>query len=432
MTNAIRRAIFRNDADDRMDGESESDLRRCFCGGRSGFPRRPRAWRGDLPGCGEEFPCPGRGRVLMPGWARLTIAVSGCWLQACIPWRQPASPERELAEVAAELARVVAPAQGSGEVALLGLRDGKGRRTAATRLVDRYLRAALEQTGAVVAAADEEQPAPWGAAEAVPAGQWENLAAPRVVAGRLQAGRFWTYLRLFAIDRESGRVVASATRRLERRLLRAEVARGGRQGEVPAGGEELQVDLHLLGLRSDGGWARSAAVEEGGMLQPGDRLQIRFKTGADCEVYAFLYNSQAEVEEVFAPRFVYAGRMHYGPGEETWVSLHRADRTYTLYFIAAERLGEDREELFEAMAALVEQGRAGGREGMERLDRLLVEFLRREVEGDEEVAVVRGRDGIERGEKVDFILADGTPLESRPEKLKAASVLVRAFTFAVP
>lgn len=84
------------------------------------------------------------------------------------------------------------------------------------------------------------------------------------------------------------------------------------------------------------------------------------------------------------------------------------------------------------MAELVEQGQAGGRAGMERLDRVLVEILQREVEGDEEIEVVRGLDGVEKGEAVDFILADGTPLESRPEKLMADPVLVRAYTFLVP
>ena len=248
----------------------------------------------------------------------------------------------------------------------------------------------------------------------------------------MHTGASWTYLRLIAIDRESGRVIARGTRRLDQRRLGAEVDRRGRQqGRAPARGE-LQVDLHLLGLRSEGGWSQPAAIAEGGLLQLGDRVQIRFKTAADCEVYAFLYSSQAELEDVFAPRFVYAGRMHYGPGEDAWITLNRPDRAYTLYFIAAERLNEDREGLFEAMAELVEQGQAGGLAGMERLDRVLVEILQREVEGNEEIEVLRGLDGIERGETVDFILADGTPLESRPEKLMADPVLVRAYTFLVP
>ncbi len=407
-------------------------LRRGFCRPGPGFTARSGSGRGDKSVSGSGRPERGPGPVLIPGWARLPIVLCSCWLQACLPWRQPVPAELELDQVAAELALVVAPAPGRGEIALLGLRDGKGRRTEVTRFVDEYLRAALEQSGAAVVLADEEHPAPWGEGETVPASQWEGQTAPRVVAGRLQAGHFWTYLRLFAIDRESGKVVASGTRRLQQRLLQAQVGRRGRdQDEVPDEGD-LQVDLHLLGLRSDSGWAQTVALEEGGMLQPGDRLQIRFKTATDCEVYAFLFSSQAEVEDVFPPRFVYGGRMHYGPGVENWITLHHADRAYTLYFIAAERLNEDREELFEAMAVLVEQGQVGGRTGMQRLDRVLAEFLRREVEKEAEIVVVRGQDGIERGEKVDFILADGIPLESRPEKLKAAAVLVRAFTFLVP
>ena len=347
-----------------------------------------------------------------------------------MPWRGVPSREPEPDQVAAELARLIAPAPESGEIAVLGLRDEAGRQTAATRLVDEYLRKALEKAGATLVTDVEGNP--WEEEEAVPAGRWENLGASLVIGGRLHTGTSWTYLRLIAIDGASGLVIARGTRRLDQRRLGAEVDRRGRQqGRAPARGE-MQVDLHLLGLRSEGGWSQPAAIAEGGLLQLGDRVQIRFKTAADCEVYAFLYSSQAEVEEVFAPRFVYAGRMHYGPGEDAWITLNRPDRAYTLYFIAAERLNEDREGLFEAMAELVEQGQAGGGAGMERLDRVLVEILQREVEGDEEIEVVRGLDAIERGETVDFILADGTPLGSRPEKLMADPVLVRAYTFLVP
>lgn len=430
MTNGKGGIIFRNDADGLMNGDRKSRNRRSSGGPGSGLPGGAGAWGGDAPGAGRGLPHRVCRRLLNPGWACLTLAVSGLWLQACMPWRPGSPREPGLAQVAGELARLVAPE--GGEIAVLGLRDQAGRQTAATRLVDQYLRQALEQAGATLATDVEGHQDPWREGEAAPASQWENLEASRVIAGRLQTGTPWTYLRLLAIDRQSGRVIARGTRRLDQRRLDAEVARRGRHQETVSAGGEVQVDLHLLVLRSDSGWSQPAAIEEGGSLQQGDRLQIRFRTGTDCEVYAFLYSSQAEVAEVFAPRFVYAGRTHYGPGEDAWITLHRPDRAHTLYFIAAERLNEDREGLFEAMAELVEQGQAGGLTGMERLDRVLVEVLQREVEGDEEIGVVRGREGIERGETEDFILADGTPFASRPEKLKAAPVLVRAFTFAVP
>ena len=432
MTKAIARIIFSAHADNRMDAESKWLPPGACCGPGPGSTARSGSGRGDKFVSGRGRPERGRGPVLIPGWARLAVVLSACWVQACIPWPQPAPSDLELEEVAAELALVVAPPAGRGEIALLGLRDGKGRRTEVTRFVDEYLRAALEQSGAAVTPADEGPPAPWGEGETVPAAQWESQTASRVVAGRLQAGHYWTYLRLFAIDRDSGKVVASGTRRLPQGLLQAEVASRVRDRDEVSDEGNLQVDLHLLGLRGDGGWNQPAVLEEGGVLQPGDRLQIRFKTATDCEVYAFIFSSQAEVEEVFPPRFVYGGRMHYGPGVENWIALQHADRAYTLYFIAAERLNEDRDELFEAMAALVEQGQVGGRTGMQRLDLVLAEFLRREVEREVDIVVVRGQDGIERGEKADFILADGISVESRPEKLKAAAVLVRAFTFLVP
>jgi hypothetical protein len=56
----------------------------------------------------------------------------------------------------------------------------------------------------------------------------------------------------------------------------------------------------------------------------------------------------------------------------------------------------------------------------------------RHLPGGVEVTVRRGADGRVPGRPERFILADGTALESRPERLRAAPAVVRAVSFAVP
>ena len=360
----------------------------------------------------------------------LLVAAMACWLQACSSRRGRTTSGTELARAAEELAQLVARLDGDEEIAVLGIRDAAGIQTMATRVLDEYLVSALLEAGVPLVLA-EGGSTPWGNAEVVPASEWENLSSPRVLAGRLQVESPWGYLRLFAIDRESGIVVAAGSRRLAERALLERAAQRSRQREDVPGEGALKVELHLLVLRSEGGLARRIEIEEGSVLQPEDRLQIRFRVNTDCEVYAFLYSSEAEVEEVFAGQFAYRGRMHYGPGEEGWLLLRQSDTAYTLYFIAAPRLGDDREELFENMAELIERRQVDRLTGLEQLDRVLVEFLLRGLEGSPEIAIQRGNEGIRRGERESFILSDGTPIESWPEELGASPVLVRALSFLV-
>lgn len=352
-------------------------------------------------------------------------------LQSCGFWQRRSASAAKLAGVVTELAQIVAGAEVEGEIAWLGFRDAKGEKGLATEVLDDFLVSALLLDGVPLMVPEKLAGEKWEEDELLPARLWTDLDACRILTGRLEEEGAWMYLRLFLIDSRSRQLLASTTRRVAGRHLREQVAQRrsqeeGRVAEIP-----LEVDLHLLGLRSQGGIAHSVAIEEGTALQTGDRLQIRFKVARDCEVYAFLYSSEGVREDLFGSQFVYSGRWQYGPGEEQWVDLEESDQVYTLYFLAGEHLLEEKEELWERMAELVEQRRVDRFAGLELLDQTLVEFLLRELEGEPEIGVLRGGEGIGRGEKESFILADGTPLESRAEKLSSPVVLVRAFSFSV-
>ena len=83
------------------------------------------------------------------------------------------------------------------------------------------------------------------------------------------------------------------------------------------------------------------------------------------------------------------------------------------------------------MGRLVEERQVDRYDGLDLLDQLMVTYLLKSVEEEAEIAVIRGGDEIELGKKTNFILNDGTPIESRAEKLRAAPVLVRAVSFEI-
>ena len=361
----------------------------------------------------------------------LFLIVALCF-PSCGFWPRRSSSGAELAGAVTELAQIVAGAEAEGEVAWLGFRDAKGEKGPAIEVLDDFLVSALLRDGVSLMVPEELSGMKWEADEVVPERLWTDLDASSVLlSGRLEEEGAWIYLRLFLVDGRSRQLLAATTRRLAGRHLQEQVARRRSREEGGVAGIPLEVDLHLLGLRRQGEIASSVAIEEGTVLQTGDRLQIRFKVARDCEVYAFLYSSEGVQEDLFGSQFVYSGRWQYGPGEEQWIDLEESDQVYTLYFLAGKHLLEEREELWERMAELVEQRRVDRFAGLELLDQTLVEFLQRELEGEPEIGVLRGREGIERGEKESFILADGTPLESYAEKLSSAVVLVRAFSFSV-
>ncbi len=348
---------------------------------------------------------------------------------ACAWWGGGGVRGANLQAATTELARVVAREANGGTIALLPWRDGEGERTGYTEVVDEYIVSALLQANVPIEFANEKGAGKWDDDESVPAKAWRDLDEERIVGGRLQQDAQWIYLRFFVIDRAEQALATTRTWRLAQAELDHRVAAQSRLG-LDEGQVEIAVDLHLLGLRDQGGFPEAVAVEDGKALLAGDRIQIRFTPKVDCEVYAFLYSSEgARIDLVSS--YVYGGREQYGPGEEQWIDLTEVGQVYTVYLMAAPRLDENRGELFEEMKRLVDEGQVNRFSGLELLDGLLVDYLRKGVEGEEEVVVLRGSEGIELGKKQSFILKDGTPMESRPEELSGASVLARAISFEI-
>ncbi len=362
----------------------------------------------------------------------LLVVLGLCGLQACAPWRRGPDPGERLAKAMDELAQVAARLEGDEEVAMLGFRNEEGERSTATEILDEYLISALVQVGVPLVLVEEAGYKKWGEGEVVPASEFEDLSAPWVLAGRLQDQANWVYPQLFVIERASGILVGSGTRRLAGEDLQRKIDERSKQepGQAP-GPARVDVDLHLLGLHSEGGFDEQIALAGGVVLEPEDRLQIRFKTGSDCQVWGFLYSSEGEREEVFASQMVYGGRWHYGPGEEDWITVGESGKVYTLYLIAAEHLGEDWEELFENMAKLISEGEVDRFRGLEKQDQALVAFLTSRMGEGGEIRVLRSVGEEQLGERERFILESGISLSSRAEKLGPSPVVVRAFSFEV-
>ena len=254
----------------------------------------------------------------------------------------------------------------------------------------------------------------------MPARYWSELKSPVLVVGQVQEDSTWVYLRLQALERNGGRVLGAQTLRLEGWSLRQRL-----NTAIPAAAEGLSVQLHLLVLHQEGGFDRQVPLEDHGRLQVGDRLQLRFKTGADCQVFAYLYSSQGEEQDLFARQQVYKGR----PQETAWLPLNTGNQIYTLYLIAAPHLDEDQGELFENMAELVNHGQVTNYTGVEKLDQALSAFLTKHIQGQSAIQVQRQPGAL--GDEEKFILPDGTSLKSRPQLLKATGVLAQALSFEV-
>ena len=362
-------------------------------------------------------------------WEGCLLVLGILGLQGCAFWNRGTSAQGSVASTAAELVAGVEEFAAAGKIAWVGIRDGEGKRTPATRVLDEYIVSALLLKDVPLVVADSL--GKWNGEGAVPAELWQDGGNARVLAARLEEAGEWAHLRLFLVEGGSGQLLAARYGRLGQRPLQDLVAqKSRREGEVEADAG-VEVELHLLSLRDEGGIARPVAIEEQGMLQSDDRLQVRFRVATDCQVYAFLYSSDGERRDVFGSRFVYSGRWQYGPGEETWIDLKDADKVYSLYFLAGQRLPEDRVELWERMREPVEQGLVNRFDGLELLDGIMSEFLLSGMEDGATLQAQRGSEGIGLGKEEKFILEDGTPIESRAEQLRGEPVLVRVVSFAV-
>ncbi len=130
------------------------------------------------------------------------------WCSGCLPFGGPPPKSAELTAAARDLVQIAR--DHASAIDWLGLRDGQGEQTDATRVLDDYLISALVQSGVELAAADTTGKK-WrdGAVVALQAGGSADL----VLGGRLQEDAGWMYVRLFLAERAGGRLVAARPRR---------------------------------------------------------------------------------------------------------------------------------------------------------------------------------------------------------------------------
>ena len=362
----------------------------------------------------------------MRGFVAIVATTVGLAAWGCLPFGGGRPQSAELTAAARELVQV---AQGSGAtIDWIGLRDGGGDRSEAVKVLDDYLVSALLQAEVALVLADTVG-GKWSDGGVLDLNRGEGAL---VLGGRLQGDAPWMYVRLFLVERDGGKLVATRTVRVPESEVNDEVAlrakaNGGADDTIP-----VQADLHLIVKRAEGGVDEIVELAEGAQLQQGDRLQLRYKLHRDVEVYAFLYDSEGTLEVVVPEQFVYSGIEQYGPSENGWITLQESDRVYTLYFLAGPRLLEENTgELFERLGELIQQRQVDRFNGLENIDQTIVEFLRRSYQEDSVIVVQRGSEGIAVGRPETIVYDDGTRLPSQAEILKGTPVLARALSFSV-
>ena len=367
----------------------------------------------------------------------LLLLVFSCSCSVLVP-RQPA--HHTCAAAMTQMARGLASARGDDRrtIAFLGLRETSGKQTPASRSLEEVLLSQLLREGVsvdtevgVTAPGPDEEGPPWKAEALLPSG-WREHSSPLLLSGQVRIDEPWAYVRAVLVETRTGAVLHADAGRVSSDDLQERGDGWARQRLSPdEAGEgavlpeelELAMDLHVVVRRDEGGFARAIELPDGGALRQGDRLQIRFRPRVDCTVYAFIYGSEAQRQEVHASRLVYGGRWQYGPAEQRWVSVGKADRVYTLYLVAAPRL-DDLGEMMEDMDHLVEQGQVHAFTGLDALDAVVSSYVDAQTEGSSPIRVLRGAEGVAEGDVVDFTYEDGTVLKSRAQVVTARRGLV--------
>jgi len=381
----------------------------------------------------------------MSRWAVMSMATFSVGLIGCglIGDRWPLRPQshgiaptvsRLVQELAEPVDRVPLDAGAVRSIAVLGFRDDHGLQTAATRALDEHLLAAMMHNGAAVTPgtgvmASQENSFSWKADQVLPA-NWHEEPSSQLLSGKLYYDAPWAYLRLLLTEKESGAILSSHVARLTERELARAAAEFTERGPVSTLAETkpefvVHVDLHVMLWRVSGSFTDSVLLNEGTTVSVGDRMQLRYTTDADCAVWAFLFRSDGVREELIDINPVYAGQ-----DQVTGIFNFDAENiVHTLYFIAAEEIDADRGELFEAIGEWVRRGEVIRFQGIDLIDGKLASFLSNGEEG-ESPAVVRNQTDIEFGREERFLIGE-TGLASKPERLTASPVLLRAISFDV-
>ena len=352
--------------------------------------------------------------------ASLVIALA-LWLSGCVPFIGGREQGRQLAAAAQDLVAIAEARE--GEVDWLGLRDPAGVQTEETKVLNDYLLSALMKAEVAVGLVDTTGKR-WRDEELM--GLKQGGQAALALGGRLEADTPWMYVRMFLVERESGELVATRTTRILERDVSQELA--SRELGTGASHGPIEVDLHLIAQREEGGIAQIVELTEGVQLQQGDQMQLRFKLSRDAEVHAFLCRSDGALETVFDEQFVYSDIVQYGPGENNWITFNEIDQVYTLYFLAGPQLlAENAEPFFEQFATLIREGQIDRFTGLDLLDEALIEFLQR----PESIAVLRGDEDVSLGRPETIVYDDGSTLSSQAQILTGTPVLIRALSFSV-
>lgn len=360
------------------------------------------------------------------GCISLLLALAACW---------PGGQRQSGSTIEPALLEVLRSWDLSDTLTVAGIRLVDGKASANTgALEESLLSAAMAaglqvRAGSGIAGGGETGAVNWRADTVLP-GDWRQLPGDLLLSGRLRVASPWVYLQLLVTDSRTGTIETESTVRFaETDLSRLAAAREQRRsGSALFAAADLDVQLHLVVRRDEGGFPRLVDWEEGAQLEQGDRLQLRFRSGQDCEVFVFLYQSEGE-NTVLHSGTVFANRWIYGPGENSWKNLSVGDEVYTLYFLAARRLEEDKSSMWEELTRLQEQGRVEKFRGLEMVDAAVATLVQRTAEADS-VVLSRGREGLELGKSERFVYADGVAFDSQPELLPGA-VIARAYSFEV-
>ena len=354
----------------------------------------------------------------------LTAVVAAC----AGPWFGRGAGE-EVAATVEELAIMVIEMESAGQVSVMGFRNEEGAQSTATRLLDEILVSSLVRANLPLTAADPTEQR-WRGRSTFDSRIVEEAKGDIVVGGRLEDQGSWVYLRLFAADRD-GVLLASRSRRLSGERLQEEVDRRSDQSVAAGSAAEVTALLHLVGVRSVGGFEQQLSIEPNAILEPKDRLQIRFDVEYDCQVWAFIYSSTGDLRTLFTNQTVYSGREQFGPAENEWLVAGKSGEVYSLYFIVVRRVEEETTDLFEEMDELIELGEVDRHEGFEKLDAVVRDFLDERGELFAEVEIVRSVTEDQLTEPVPYLLEDGTEVTTRGEMLGPSVTILRALRYEV-
>lgn len=357
----------------------------------------------------------------------LCLLLTACW---------PGGRTHGASDAEAELYEILHSFALKDSVTVYGFRLQDGKTSPETEALDEALLSAAVRAGvpvradAGVAGSAVARDLTWRAGSDLPV-SWRDSGTVLAAAGLVRPASSWVYLRLQVADAQSGARLKAATLRIpQRELTRMAAARQARLA-VPVAQvlPTINLELHVLVRRDEGGFPRLVPWQEGGQLQEGDRLQLRLRSGQDCEIFALLYRSDGE-RSVLHSGPVFAERWVYSPGENSWETLSQGDEVYTLYVVAAQRIEDDKATLWEDLSTLQTQGRVEKFRGLDLVDGALTLLLERTLTSTDSLAVRRGPAGIQRGKVERFVYSDGNAFDNKPDLL-SGQVIVRAYSAEV-